>query len=561
MSDDESLYRRMVQNQPQNADAWHMLGLTLFRQNQIPESIEAITKAISLDSNRADYQHNLGLVLANSGDMPGAMRAFEKAAQLDPADPDALMQIGNLHAAMHQTELAAQAYANAVARRPDFDDALNNLGMTLKDLGRVEEALFSFEQILARNPNHVIADSNRVYTLHFHLDDPEAILAQHRIWNQRHAQPLANQIKNHPNDRDPHRRLRIGYVSPDFNQHVQVLYTIPLLSSHDHKNFEIFCYADVPRPDGYTQLIHQYADVWRPTVGKTDAEIAQMVSEDRIDILVDLTMHMSRGRPLVFARKPAPVQIAWLAYPSTTGVEAIDYRLTDPYLDPGNARDQFYSEKSIRLSETFWCFNPLTDGPAMQPLPALRNGYVTFGSLNNFCKINDPLLRIWAQVLNGVPRSRLISLAPEGTARQRVLEVTGLHPDRVTFVPLQPRDKYLETYHLIDLGLDTYPYNGHTSSLDSNWMGVPVISLMGKSAVSRAGFSQASNLGLTNLVARTPEEFVKIAISIAADLTHLATIRAGLRAKMEKSPLMDKERFVRNIESVYRDLWRQWCSG
>jgi protein O-GlcNAc transferase len=197
----------------------------------------------------------------------------------------------------------------------------------------------------------------------------------------------------------------------------------------------------------------------------------------------------------------------------------------------------------------------------MQALPASRNGYVTFGSLNNFCKVNGPLLRLWARILNGVPHSRMIVLAPEGSARRRVLEVMGVAPERIDFVAIQDRQKYLEVYHRIDVGLDTYPYNGHTTSLDSNWMGVPVVSLMGPAVVSRAGFSQASNLGMTELVAETWEEYEKIAISLAGDLNRLAEMRATLRQRMEKSPLMDSRRFTANIESVYRDLWRKWCAG
>jgi protein O-GlcNAc transferase len=427
-------------------------------------------------------------------------------------------------------------------------------------LGRVGEAMGCFEKILARNPRHVVADSNRVYSMHFVSDDPAAILAEHRVWNRRHAQPLAGEIRGHNNDPNPDRRLRIGYVSPDFDRHVQVLYTIPLLSRHDHKQFEIFCYADVPNPDGYTRKIQPLADVWRSTVGKSDAEIAEMIRADRIDVLVDLTMHMSRGRPLIFARKPAPVQIAWLAYPGTTGLETIDYRLTDPYLDPAGT-DGNYSETSIRLPQTFWCFDPREDSPGVQELPALRNGFVTFGSLNNYCKVGDELLRLWGGVLRAVPGSRMVMLVPEGRARGRALELMGILADRIDFVPLQIRPKYLATYHSIDVGLDTFPYNGHTSSLDSMWMGVPVVSKMGKTAASRAGFSQASNLGLTELVATNDEEFTRIAISLAGDLNRLATMRANLRDRMEKSPLMDSGRFVHNIEAVYRDLWRRWGAG
>jgi predicted O-linked N-acetylglucosamine transferase (SPINDLY family) len=290
-----------------------------------------------------------------------------------------------------------------------------------------------------------------------------------------------------------------------------------------------------------------------------------MISADRIDILVDLTMHMADGRPLVFARKPAPVQAAWLAYPGTTGLNTMDYRLTDPYLDsmePGV--DELYVEKSLRLPATFWCYAPFEDAPPeVGPLPALAKGYVTFGCLNNFCKVNEGVLKLWAQVLAGVAGSRLALLADEGAHRQHtlsVLEGLGIARDRVSFFGKRSRTEYLKLYQQIDIGLDTVPYNGHTTSLDNYFMGVPVVTLVGQTVVGRAGLSQLTNLGMPELIARTPEEYIHIARDWACDLGRLAGIRAALRGRMQASPLMDGAAFARGIEAAYRQMWRQWCA-
>ena len=291
-------------------------------------------------------------------------------------------------------------------------------------------------------------------------------------------------------------------------------FTIPLLSHHDHRQFEIFCYADVLRPDAVTERLRGYADVWRSTVGLSDQQLADLVRSDQIDILVDLTMHTADNRLLVFARKPAPVQVTWLAYPGTTGLSTIDYRLTDPYLDPPGLFDAFYSEESIRLPDTFWCYDPLTDQPPVNALPALENGFITFGCLNNFCKVNDGCLALWAQVLRAVPQSRLLLRAPRGQAREHVLarlEQEGIAASRVEFADRQPRLEYLKLYQRIDLGLDPLPYNGHTTSLDAFWMGVPTLTLVGKTVVGRAGWSQLCNLGLKELAAETPEQYVALA--------------------------------------------------
>ncbi len=344
--------------------------------------------------------------------------------------------------------------------------------------------------------------------------------------------------------------------------HRQSLFTIPLLSHHDHEQFEIVCYANVPRPDSVTRRIMQYADVWRVTAGRSDQTVADEVRADRIDILVDLTMHMSNGRPLVLARKPAPVQVAYLAYPGTTGLAAVDYRLTDPYLDPPGESDGDYTETSFRLAETFWCYDPLTDQPSPGPLPAVDSGRMTFGCLNNFCKVNAATISLWAAVLKAVAGSRLLLLAARGEHRGRVSDQfsqAGIDPRRIEFLEYRPRPQYLETYRQIDVGLDTIPYNGHTTSLDSLWMGVPVVTRVGRTVVGRAGWSQLSNLGLPELAAWSDEEFVSIAADLAHDLARLATLRAQLRARMQRSPLMDAPRFARQIESAYRLMWRQWC--
>ena len=302
----------------------------------------------------------------------------------------------------------------------------------------------------------------------------------------------------------------------------------------------------------------------RDTAGLSDESVATLVRDDQVDILVDQTMHMRGNRLLMFARKPAPVQVTWLAYPGTTGLATIDYRLTDPCLDPPGMFDAYYSEQSLRLNDTFWCYKPLTTGLEPNLLPASGNGYVTFGSLNNFCKVNDSVLNLWSQVLKAVKDSRLLLRTPEGVARQRTLRIfanRGIASNRITFVGRQRRRDYLQTYHHIDIGLDTFPYNGHTTSLDSLWMGVPVVTLVGQTVVGRAGLSQLANLGLPELIAHGEDEFVEIAAKLACDRPRLNLLRSTLRTRLEQSPLMDAPRFARAIESAYRQMWQRWCES
>ena len=414
-----------------------------------------------------------------------------------------------------------------------------------------------YRRAVELQPGDHISHSNLIFSLQYHPDyDAAAILRETLRWNARHAQPLAREIETGDPSPATDRRLRIGYLGADFRDHCQSLFTIPLLSHHDREHFEIFCYAGVPRGDAVTDRIRDVVDVWRSIAGSTDRQAADLIRSDRLDLLVDLTMHMSNGRPLVLAQKPAPIQVAWLAYPGTTGLSTIDCRLTDPFLDPPGETDWHYSERSIRLPETFWCYDPLASEPSPNSLPAAESELVTFGCLNNFCKLTPAAIALWSQVLARVPGSQLLLLAPAGAHRRRILEefhrqYANAH---VQFVPYQPREQYLRLYHQIDLCLDTIPYNGHTTSLDSFWMGVPVVTRIGTTVVGRAGWSQLCNLDLHKLAADSDERFIEIASNLALDRSRLSELRSTLRARMQRSPLMDATRFAQNVEAAYRQM-------
>jgi len=556
-------YRQAIRLKPDYAEAHSNLADALKDNEQLDEAIASYRQAIRLKPDLAQAHSNLGNALKDIAQLDGAIASYRQAIRLKPDFAEAQSNLGNALKDNEQLGEAIASYRQAIRLKPDLADAHYNLGNALKDMGQLDEAVASYRQAIRLKPDFAEAHRNLLYALHFHPGhDARSICEEHRNWSHQFAEPLKKFIHPHVNDRGPERRLRIGYVSPYFREHCQSFFTIPLLSNQNREAFEVFCYADLRRPDAVTQRIRGYAQVWRSILGTTDTEAARTIRQDRIDILVDLTMHMARGRPLLFARKPAPVQVAWLAYPGTTGLSAMDYRLTDPYLDPPGLNDQFYSETSIRLPDTFWCYDPLITELLVNSLPAQTHGHVTFGCLNNFCKVNEQVLRLWAQVLKTIPTSRFMLLCPEGSHRQSFLDVLqreGFDPDRVELIARRPRLQYLELYHRIDVGLDTFPYNGHTTSLDSFWMGVPVITLVGRTVVGRAGLSQLTNLGLPELIARTPEQYVQIATDLAGGLPRLAELRRTLRARMQASPLMDAPRFTRNIEAAYRQMWRNWC--
>lgn len=556
-------YRQALQHQPGYADAYNNLGIAFSVQGNLEVAVECLRKAIELNPAFTQALGNLGIALKDQGKLDAAADCLQRAVDLNPCDSNLYNTLGAVLRQQNQLDRAVACCRKAIALKPDFAEAWNQLGNAQKDQGQLHAAITSYRQAVWLQPGYVNAHSNAIYTQLFCPGaDGRVLLNEHREWTRCHGTPLANRIRPHRNDWNFSRKIRIGYVSPDFRNHVVGRNLIPLLREHDHQKFEICCYSDVSHPDDLTNQFRGCADQWRDTAGQNDQQLADQIRDDRIDVLVDLTLHMAHNRLLVFARKPAPVQVTFAGYPGTTGLDTIDYRLTDRFLDPPGLKDHLYSEESVALPDSFWCYDPLQVELPVGPLPVLRNGYISFGCLNNFCKVNEPVLKLWARVLRDVDHSRIVMLAAEGSHRCQALDLLereGIIRDRVTFVPIQPRRQYLKTYDEIDVGLDTLPYNGHATSLDSYWMGVPVVTLVGKTVVGRAGLSQLTNLDLPELIAQNEEQFVRIATELALDSSRLSRLRATLRDRMKASPLMDATRFARNIEQAYQAMWQRQC--
>lgn len=507
---------------------------------------------------------NLSIILLRQERFEEAETSAQRAIDLRPAAGEAHNALGNVCVRQGRFDQALQSYEQAISLQPSRGSFHSNRASALQFVGRLDEAMEEFDRAIALQPGLATAEANRLFAMHFHpAYGPQRIRDEQRQWAQRVEAALPPKTVPHANDRSPTRRLRIGYVSPHFRDHCLGRLMLPIVREHDRDQVQVFFYSDAIRSDWMTEGVRSVADGWHDTAGLDHQALADRIRADRIDVLVDLTLHMSGSRLATFARKPAPVQITYGGYPSSTGLRAMDCRLTDAYLDPPGEREDWYVEQSIRLPHCFWCYAPPPPHPAVSPLPCDQTGDVTFGCLNNFIKINDGVLRLWARVLENVKDSRLLLLAPEGSARRRTLQVFASHgvpPHRIDFVSHQPQDAYLLTYHRIDIGLDTFPYNGHTTSLDAFWMGVPVVTLVGRTAVGRAGWSQLSNLQLTELAAHEEGQFIEIVTKLAHDRDRLCTLRNELRQRMLQSPLTDPRRFCRNLEAAYGQMWRQWCS-
>jgi tetratricopeptide (TPR) repeat protein len=508
---------------------------------------------------RARAQHALG-------EFTEASATLLAATRLAPQNPDVLFELGRVFEDRHQLDLALDAYAAAARAAPDSPALLNRHALALAKAGQIDAALEIFHDVVRRFPSFRRAHDNLLYYLPFQTACTPAVLRRERAeWNGRHARPFAATIAPHDNSRDPERPLRVGYVAPEFRAHALSSFTLPLFAHHDARHFEVFAYALGRERDTITHRLRAHLPHWREVADRSDDDIAAQIRADRIDVLVDLAQHLANNRLLVFAQKPAPVQVAWIAYPGGTGLEAMDYRLTDRTLEPGGTDDDLPFERPYRLPHSFWCYDPLasTDALPVTPLPALaRKKHVTFGCLNSFNKVNDATLALWARVLNAVPRSHLLLLVPSARCATRVrstLAAAGVAPERIAFTGRLPRHRYLALHGEIDVALDPIPVGGHTTLCDGLWMGVPTLALPGSTAMSRAGASLLHNAGLSDWVAASADDYVRLAVEKTSDLAALAALRARLRPQFASSPVMDAPAFARDIEQAYRHFWREWC--
>lgn len=554
----DSLVNQALAIEPKNIRGLCFLAIVASETGRNEAALKTINRALKLGPQMPAVINNAAAVFFKCGQPARALKMWERLAAITPQSVDAHWNLAMYHVRQGDTDNAEKSLRTVMRLAPDHPKVHVNLGNIVKNTGRIEEAVALFQEGVRLHPNGIRENSNLLYSMYFDpAFGPEQIHQAHVAWG-RVFEAAIPRLEHHENDRSPDRRLRIGYVSPNFRAHVVGHNLLPLFRNHDHKQFEIFCYSDTQPQDDVTEKLRSGADVWRDTKQMSDADLAKLVAQDQIDVLVDLVMHMEGVRLGMFARKPAPVQVTWMAYPGTTGLTRMDYRFTDAVLDPPGSTDGFYTEQSVRLG-TFWCFEPQSDDPPVGPLPADTNGYVTFGCLNNFGKINADVLEMWRELLGKVPQARLILLPPKGKTVAWVLEKLQVESSRVECLPRMPRHQYLAVYNRIDFALDPSPYTGHTTTLDGLWMGVPLVTLVGSTVASRGSLSILTNLGLPELAVTTKDEYVALAAGMANDLPRLRQLRAEMRKRMEGSLLMDAARFAEQTESAYRKMWKTWC--
>ena len=463
----------------------------------------------------------------------------------------------------------AMPYLRRAAARanPNDEELFRSLSEALLNQGKVPEAIAYMGRVLDLHPDDATMQSARLVWSYFDPDfTDEQIFERHVLW-ARQIEPPVQSIVPHANVRDPQRPLRVGYLSSTFRSHITMALLGPVLELHDRSKFEIVCYDNTPNPDEITQLARRFVSRWRDIRNLEDEAAAQLIRRDQVDILVDLELHLPPNRVRLLARKPAPIQGAFIQYPGTSGLRGMDFVMADRHMiTPGCER--FFTEQLIPL-ETLWIFRirgPARpqDEPAFRlvPPPVLQNGFVTFGSLNNAPKLNRPLLLTWRRILDAVPGSKLLIQVKGSTGGTvELLEECGLTGSGVEIIDSMSPNAYFQQYQRIDIALDPFPYGGGGGTgFDTLWAGVPLITLAGHRPTARYGTSLLNNVGLSELVAHTPEQYEQIAVGLAGQPQRLKELRSTMRSRMQGSVVMDERRYVRRLEQAYREMWQSWCA-
>ncbi len=563
-------YREAIRIDPAYLDARLALALSYQKLGQNEEAEAEYQEIMSLNPHHADALYGYATLLKDVDKPKEAYDHFRRLISIKPDMFDAYVALGNLLSDQVKfgkdwaQEEVLECYSRASELKPDNYEIHITIGNLLVARGEIDEALKQFRQALAIKPYDQIARSCILMSRQYHPSPTmEELYSEAILWPQFCAGDVSRKT-DHQNRRDPERKIRIGYVSADLRMHPVGFFLLPALYHHNANRYEVHCYSNSKESDIFTERLRSYADGWRNVVELKDNELHDLIVSDGIDILVDLSGHTGGNRLFVFTSKPAPVQVSWIGYFFTTGLKEIDYILMDETaVLPGE--EQYFSEQVVRLPETRFCYEPLRVAPDVSPLPAMKNGYITFGSFNNLAKVTPAVIRLWASILNSVPNSRIIlkSLAlGNDNVKERIgkqFSTEGISQDRLDLRGVSPHVEMLAEYGDMDIALDPFPFNGGLTSCEALWMGVPVLTMLGTRPIARQSAGFLRTIGLEGFIASNEQECCDLAARWSNHLGELAEIRGGLRNRMTSSLLCDGKRFTANLEAAYREMWKRWC--
>ncbi len=557
-------YRTALSINPNYAEALHNLGIVLQEQNKLNDAIACYYKALSINSNNVDSHFNLGNALKAQGRLGDAIASYQKALSIKPDYVEAYCNVGIALQNQDKLDDAVVSYRKALAINPNYVEALSNLGNALQNQGDMDDAIASYRKAVIIKPDFTEAHSNLLLAEHYNLrNNAESLFKLHSEWNEQHGLKFQTVWQEHKNSPDPDRRLRIGFISPDLGQHPVGYFIVRLFENLTDEKIQTVVYSD-RLADDLTDRIKKSTSLWRDIRGLPNTALIAAILDDEIDILFDLTGHSAGNRLLVFACKPAPIQVTWAGYVGTTGLTAIDYLISDQY-STRRDEEEFYSEKIVRMPDGWLCYDPPDYAPEVGPLPFEKNTYVTFVSFCNPAKINEEVVSVWARVLMGTINSRLLIKYKGINSKYNIKRLTslfeakGIDHSRLILEGQASHAEILARYNEVDIALDPFPYSGGLTTLEALWMGVPVITMQGQTFASRHSLSHLSTIGLPELIAKDKEEYVRLAIELAGNVKKMSELRAGIRTRMADSAICNGTKFADNFTNIMRKIWVDWC--
>ena len=530
--DAKACYRKALALQAENYQALNNLGVVLTELAEYREAKDCLEKALKINATRADVFINFSNALSKLGELDSAINVLKNALELEPDNINVHLKLASIMLSQGKAKEADQCYRSALGIKSELAELMS-------------------AHLLPMN-------YSRLYTR-------QEIYEAHVKWGAKQESNSSEKI-TFENPINVDRKLRIGYVSPDFRNHSVAFFLEPIIANHDKEKFEIYCYSDVPNQDYVTERIKEKVDYWRQCYAVSNEDVELMIRNDKIDILVDLAGHTHGNRLAVFAKRVAPIQVSYLGYSNTTGLNSMDYLITDEYCDPTGIADPFYTESLVRIPRVFYCYKPPADVPDISSLPAKDNGYITFASYNNLVKIGEDVIELWSKVLMSLPDSKMViqnHSFNDPSSKERIETLFMLHgvvAERLILRASSDLSSYLVSHNQVDIILDTFPWAGHTITCHALMMGVPVITLVGDEHASRMGYSTLQNLGLAECIAYHKEEYIEKAVGLANNLPWLDEMRTQLRAALLDSHLCDGKQFTQKLEDQYHIMWEKWCS-
>jgi protein O-GlcNAc transferase len=560
------VYRRAVATAPTYARAYLNVGNALRKLDRLDEAATAFRDALQCEPDYFQARFNLGSLLTSRGQFEAAETELREALRLQPDLAEAAVVLADVLESTQRSNEAEAELLRALRLRPDLGGAALNLGHLLLRMNRLEQAETWILRAKDLDPT-VARDalSSYCFSLNLRSDlQPSVIFDAHVRIGAAISRAAGPAFTTFPSTREPERRLRLGYVSGDLKQHPVGLFMRPVLKLHDRNKFEVHCYFNSEKPDSATEVLRQSSEYWHQIEGMADVDAANLIRSHQIDVLVDLSGYTDNTRLAVFAQRAAPVQATWLGYLNTTGLQRMDYRICDGHAERDGIADRLHTERLYRLPDSQWCYAPWYEVDPIHVPHSDRPNALIFGSFNQLQKIGDASLDIWCSILRALPEAELlVADVSEERSRRTLLDKfakRGIAAGRVAIRDRMGILEYFRALGNVDIALDPYPYNGATTTLDTLWMGTPVVALEGDRGVARGGYSILRSLGLSDLIAASTQEYADLNVRLARDGGWRSALRASLRARMEASPLMDITKFVAALEAGYAQMWRNWCS-